>query len=380
MRAHLVAMLVGFSGAAALLLGACLLPDFTVGETETTADAGTDVTEDVTEDTGPDVVIPPVCMRTTYPQPPGGGDAASMPAVVMALHQIDMGDSALEPPGFDLDYTCTCFEGAGDTCSTGSPTPRCDGEGGVDNAASKLFKLVTDNLGDSYFGSEFYSTRAHLGFWTLLIQLSEYNGLPDDPAVDVAIFVSPGMDPGVAPKWDGTDAWPVSSDSLGPSGLTTDPLYVSKGAYVADGVLVASLSTLALRLSGGVETIRVRLAGGVLSGKLTFDNGVHLTSGTIAGRWSETEVFASLASFRGQNGMLICNDAGIIYNGVKARVCSSLDILSDSIQAASSPCDALSLGVGFAADPALLGPPIAAAGETPGCAPDQDPTKDSCPK
>ncbi len=374
MPAHRTAIALGLLGGAAAAFGACLLPEITVAEeTETLPDAG--------PDTGPDAEpdAPPAgCVRATYPPPPGGSDAVSVPDIVVAMHIIDMGEVSPEPPGFDLDFTCTCFEEAGDSCSTKLSKPRCDGPGGVDNAASKLFKLVTDNLGEAYFGSDFYSSRADLGLWSVLFRISGYNGSPNDPNVTVALFVSSGTS-GVTPLWDGTDKWSVSSDSLGPKGDVTDPLYLSDGGYVNDGVLVATLPSVALRLSGSEDTISVHLAGGVVSGQLVFDDlGAHITKGVIAARWSEKEVFASLASFRGPMGTMLCNDGGFVYNSVRANVCSNRDILSDSIQAAATPCDALSLGIGFEADPAMLGDVKMAADPAGACPEGQSPAEDSC--
>lgn len=378
MRARHIAMAACLFSAAAVLPGACLLPEIGISEGEPAPDAGPDAGADADAD-GP---VTTACMRTTYPPPPDPGDGVSVDPIVVALRSIYMGDGADPLPGFDLDFTCTCFEGAGETCTTKNAKPQCDGEGdgqgGVDNAAALLFQLVVDNLGSGYFGSKYYSESAELGGWSLLIRLSDYNGAPNDPAVTVSLFVSPGLEAGMVPVWDGTDAWPISADSVGPAGDVSDPLYVSNGGYVAGGVLVATLPSATIRFSGGASTISVRLRGGVLSGRLVFDAaGARLTEGVLAGRWSEEDVFASLSTFRGQGGLLICTNS-LYYQPVKSRVCSARDILTDAILPASTPCDALSIGIGFEADPAQLGPVVPAAEPTPGCPPESDPVNDFC--
>jgi hypothetical protein len=89
-------------------------------------------------------------------------------------------------------------------------------------------------------------------------------------------------------------------------------------------------------------------------------------------------VFAALSSFRGQGTLTkICKN-DLAYTFVKPRLCSSRDILTDPVQPASSPCDALSFGLGFTADPALLGGVLPAAMPVPVCDPGQDPIDDTC--
>lgn len=372
MRARQKGIAAILPGLTAAALGACLLPEIGITDTDPPDDAGADV---------PDVPdVPTGCMRAFYPPPPNTADGPPLDDIVVAVRSIDMGDGVEAAPGYDLDNMCTCFEDAGETCSTKLSQPRCDGPGGIDNAASELFQLIVDNLGPGYFGSDYYSTAADMGQWSLLIRLSGYNGKPDDPDVTVALFVSSGFE-GTLPVWDGTDAWPISADTVGPAGDTTDPVYVSNGAYVAGGVLVATLPSAEFRFSGSASTIGVRLVGGVLSGKVLVEPaGTRIQDGLIAARWTEKDVFAALSTFRGQGGLKLCNDGGFIYNAVKSRVCSARDILTDPVQPASAPCDALSFGIGFDADPALLGPVVPVVAPTPGCAnPAQDPALDSCP-
>lgn len=372
-------MVAWLLGGASVSLEACLLPEIGVSEkVETTGGAGGTAGAGGTGGTG--AGGPTGCIRATYPPPPTTGDGPSMDDLVVAFHSIDMGDTVgADPPGLDLDFTCTCFEEAGDTCTTGASKPRCDGPGGVDNAGSKLFQLVVDYLGDTYFGSDYYSSSADIGEWSLLVRISGYNGTPDDPEVGVALFVSPGMEMAAVPKWDGTDAWPISDDTVGASGTTDEPIHVSNGAYVAEGTLVATMPSAAINLSGGTSTITVRILGGVISGKLLVEPfGARIEGGVIAARWAVKDVFAALSSYRGPNDSKLCKDGSFVYNAVKSRVCGAQDILTDPLLPASAPCDALSLGIGFTADPALLGPVVPAAVPSDGCPDGQDPADDFC--
>lgn len=366
MRAR--AYLLSTAAAGALLLGlatalqSCVLPQFEVGSLP---DAGSDAP--------PDTGGPPACGKT-YPDPPGGADQPINNTFVVAIRSIDMGEGQTSPPGYDLDHQCTCFNDAGPTCVPRLPT--CDAPDGVDNAAAKLINLITASTG---VGSSYWSTKANEGSWSLLIQISGYNGLPDDPAVDVTIFASPGMGT-LTPKWDGTDAWPVSATSV-EGGDVTKPLFKSAGAYVANKVLVAATPSVGFTVAGTNERITINLTGGVITGTLDDPGtGFRISDGIIAARWHEPDIFAALSSYRSNGGDAFCTDSTIAYNTAKATICNSLDILEDGSGPKSLPCDSLSMGIGFKAEPAKLGavttPPV----PTPGCPMATDPQFDNCSK
>ena len=377
MRASSVAFAVlGLvSGVAALSasVDGCALPGFSLA----VADAGSGPV-----DAGQDATMPPPtpgCMSAQYPDPPGGTDSpTSLGTLVFAMHSIDMGDGA-DTPGYDLDYQCTCFDDAGPTCvgESSQLSTYCDADGGIDSQAAKLFELVEVAVGEGNFGSDFFSAEASEGKWSLLISVSGYSGAPDDPVVQVALYPSPGLP--APPAWDGTDKWPVVSTSVGDGGVN-DPVFKSTGAYVAGGVLVASMPITELTISGGSSTISVKLSSGVLTGNLVEKaGGWSLQNGVIAARWALSDVFKSLSSYRDNNGMPICTNSGFTYTTAKTVVCNDADILVDGTQPKSNPCDALSVGLGFEADPALFGKIADAGAVTDGCSPATDPANDSCP-
>ncbi len=100
----------------------------------------------------------------------------------------------------------------------------------------------------------------------------------------------------------------------------------------------------------------------------------------LAARWPLAEVFHSFSTYRDNNGNPICTDNGLAYSTAKSAICSDADILVDGTQPKSAPCDALSIGLGFTAEPAILGPIADAGAGTPGCPPATDPANDSCGK
>jgi hypothetical protein len=365
-RSHLgsIAAALGVLALAALALESCVLTVYEVGPV-------TDAGPDAPPDSGP---VGPACGKT-YPDPPGGKDSPVASTFVVAIHSIDMGEGEPEPPGYDLDHQCTCVNDAGPTCVP--VIPSCDAADGVDNAAAKLINLVSIATGGGMFGSSYFSSTANGGSWSMLIQVSGYNGQADDPAVDVALFASVGTQ-GVPPKWDGTDAWPVSATSV-LGGDVTKPIITSKGAYVSNHVLVAAVPSVPITIAGAHEQITITMSAGVVTGTLQSQgNGWHISDGIIAARWYEPDIFTALSSYRDNNGKPFCTDAPITYNTAKATICNSLDILKDGSGPKSLPCDSLSMGIGFKADPAILGVVLLPPAPAPGCPAPTDPKNDHC--
>jgi hypothetical protein len=261
--------------------------------------------------------------------------------------------------------------------STYCDQPAGSGNEGIDNQAAKLFQLIELPVGQSVFGSSVFSLQADSGAWSILIRVDGYNGLPDDPEVDVSLFPSGGL--GKKPAWDGNDTWPVVSTSVGDAGTST-PLFHSNGAYVSQGTLVATMPTSEMTIhGGGLDTITVRLTAGVLTARLVQINGLwHMQGGVIAARWALTDVFKAIGSYRDNNGAPICTSQVPTYTIAKQAICQDADILVDGTQPKSAPCDALSIGLGFTADPAVLGAVVDAGALSPGCPTGTDPSTDSC--
>jgi len=354
-----------FSLAAAGMEG-CVLPSFEYDPLK--PDAGDDAPSDAPE------AGPPGCGKT-YPDPPGGADQPINNTFVLAFRSIDLGEGAASPPGYDLDHQCTCINGVGPSCV--SLQNHCDAPDGVDNASAQLISLVQLGLGAGIFGSSYFSTKANEGNWSLLLQVSNYNGLADDPSVDVAMYPSPGM-VGMMPTWNGTDAWPISATCV-MGGDPQKPLFASKGAYVTSHVLVAAMPSVALTISGGVETITFHLTGGVVTGTLSGPPGhLQITDGVMAARWQAQDIFNALSSYRGPDSKPICTDIGFTYQTAKTAICNGLDILADASGAKSLPCDSLSMGLGFRAEEALLGAVTAPPQPSAGCSPATDPANDHC--
>jgi hypothetical protein len=318
---------------------------------------------------------------------------------VVAVRSIDLGEGQPNAEvGLDLDLTCSC-QGEGPTCTPlNDAGPRCDGPDGRDNAALRIFNVLSSAFGSDAFGSDFYSQQSETGGWSLLMRIRGYNGQPDDDRVRFDWYITTSFalgNPGQQPAWGGNDEWPVSSTSLYPiadAGMEAGtPLdggtydlegvkYTDSNAYVSGGVLVAALPEAELVLAGSINTISVKVSGGFVVAPIEpvpgVGDGFALRDGTLVGRWRVEEVFRSISSFRDNDGMPYCT-TGLFYSAGKKQFCASADIL-DSPGSPTSPCDALSLGIKFQTHPAKLGTILDPAPPTPGCDPASDPANDSC--
>ena len=336
------------------------------------------------------------CVSDRWPDPPAmPGSDTSVSEIVVAVRSVDFGEEDLSngpTVGYDLDQRCTCA-GDGDSCQEPAfaTADHCDGPGGVDNAVAQLFAAAS--IFNSDLTSANQSARAESGAWTLLIRVRGYNGEANDDRVDVTLLPSPGLDahgcaPGVA-AWDGNDAYPVDSTALigtpttGPdtcnevTGLTFEEArYRDSQAYVTEGRLVASLPDASLVLSGSNSQTSLKLVGGFISGDLSQQGtSWHINNGVLAGRWRLEDFFVTLSTLTSSDDP-ICTDHPL-YSALKNAICSYPDIGS-TLGGPSAPCDALSFGMGFEAEPAQLGIIWQGAGTLNNCPPATDPSNDNC--
>jgi hypothetical protein len=156
------------------------------------------------------------------------------------------------------------------------------------------------------------------------------------------------------------------------------PLYFDDAAYVSGGYLVASLPTSAIIFSSAQSAVPLKITAGFVVAKIVDMGaaGIQLDEGVIAGRWKMEDIFQTLSQYRDQGGMPICTD-NALYGLVKSKFCDVLDIFS-SVGTPTVACDSVSLGIGFTAFPAVLGPIVDPPAATPGCPMATDPASDGC--
>lgn len=338
------------------------------------------------------------CALATAPPKPSAPDGPDVATLVLAVDSLRLDDDATVdaggdplPEGLDLDGVCTCP--GPESCtppaqlSSTAQKARCDGDGGRDNAAGRLFATFAG------LSPTFRATRLResirRGGATILLVLSHYNGTRNDPSVTVSAFLSPGIedlraDGGAAvPRFDGTDRWTVSPASLigGETLLGVDcdtqptclPLYADRDAYVNDGALVARLDFPVGVTEGFVLLIQSATVVGTLAGSGATTT---LTKAQAAGRVSTKSILVGLGTLQDpfSSGYMCKNNP--TYLNVKKTICASADVAADPrADRTAAPCDALAAAVGFSASPAHLGVVFAPTKKSNEC----DGATDQCP-
>jgi len=352
--------------------------------------SGVEDFEVVTGDTGPDAGVggaAPACGHATVPAPPTTDSPGNDIDFTVAVRTIDLGEDNVTtptpPPGLDIDGLCSC-QGEGASCTypkKATAEDYCDYDLGLDNAAARVFYRLRTGAGVEKFGSAYFNEAAEQGRWSLLLRVRDYNGEANDTQVTVAIYEAGDllMSQPTGPTWDGSDAWPVSSASLMNGDLNT-PVDVDVNAYVTDHVLVASVPAMTIRFQGSLGFFIVKSQATTISATIQEAGGAfRLVQGVAAGRWRTQDVLFAMDELS-SNGATqpFCNDGGFFYEAFKSILCQSADTLS-ALGSPKEPCDAISFGMAFTADPASLGAIYNPPPSMTMCPPGQRPSEDACP-
>jgi len=369
---------LGALSAAAALLGVaawvgCSIydPSLLLPAPEASTDAAD--TGPVTVEAGTDAdAAPPPCPEVFPPTKPAADDPsdAGDQAFVVALHTLDLGirtDGGAPPLfGYDLDQVFTCCDGGPSSCTPPVVGNHCDESAGRDNSGGQLIANLA-LLDPTVFNATTISERLQDGVYSLLIQIQSYNGQPNDTQVVAAIYASDGLETvgDAAPppaKWDGTDVWSVDQAFVlsGGNGSPIVPTDYDAHAYVSNGTLVMQVNFPLSLGTTSTGAITIALTGGVITAQLepAGDGTFHLTNGQVAGRWNVSSVLAAAQSLT-LAGQSIC-PGSTLYGNIKEQICTAADIATTpTADNTGAACDALSIGLGFTADPAHMGNVVA---------------------
>jgi hypothetical protein len=283
---------------------------------------------------------------------------------------------ASDDVGYDLDGVATC-PGPGSCVSASDvdPTAGCDGPLGRDNAFLRMLERLNAASLDNGVASSFQ--RGNAG---LVVRVSRYNGGRNDAEVEVQIFPSLGTQAGLAdggapdpdggatlPRFDGTDFWSVSADSLRnapPAGTPCDqgqcdPVGRDTTAYVSDGVLVSKLDVPLLLADLGPKAF-LDIRGGYAIARLERGTNGQFTleNGQVIGRLEPETTLKALARADdpfSANGSRICENL-LSLNIVRQVACQFLDIaVSPQQDNQGTKCSGTSVALLFRAVPARLG-------------------------
>ncbi len=173
-----------------------------------------------------------------------------------------------------------------------------------------------------------------------------------------------GGDLGMAPKFDGTDQWPVLSTLLNnPTSLDGGSKVSFASSYVTNNTWVSGSKgnvTLALTISG--FTLSLVIANAVITLNL---NAGHTggTQGIIAGVLATDQLTTQLQQVAGSFDPTLCS--GPTIESILSQITQASDILADGTQDPTQPCTGISIGLGFDAEVVQLGPIMAPAAPKP---------------
>jgi hypothetical protein len=318
---------------------------------------------------------PNACHHASPNPPPAvqnaGGDIEFTAVVIDAQYGdgVDAnGKANFLSQGYDLDGLCTGPNGpASCTPPAWVGYPETDGTDGRDNGVGRMFSAQNALFGLTLVSSDYLSPLVNSGEHAPngIIRVRGYNGFHEDDQVEVDWFVAlaPAAqgDGSFAPKFDGSDVWPLDADTL--DGTTDDgaprSLYRDTAAYVSAYQLVAHFPRVQIPLANiyfeahdviltsqitETATTATMLKNGILAGTIpmaTFLDVIPLTAAAITGQTS------------------LCRDSPL-YPDIKHFICVADDSPLD--RPSGGECDAGSFGIAFATAPVVLGssgpPPV----------------------
>jgi hypothetical protein len=297
----------------------------------------------------------------------------------------DAGTSKL---GYDLDKVWTGCSGGGPDGSVGPESCKAavigathpDDNQGRDDYSVKLL-LALAAFDSAQFNATTVSQRLQNGTYSVLLQILHYNGTPNDTSVSVGLYASNGVEGDAGAKWNGQDTWTIDDVFVVSDAGPILPNHFDAFAYVSGGTLVMKVNFPLSLGASSAGSFTISLADGHITGQVVpAGNGTYaLANGQITGRWNISDLLSAVQEVTVSSATL-CPGSNY-YNLLKGEACQYADIMTDPTQDLTGmKCDALSFGMGYTADPALMGSIVPTPQHPSPCYPDGGaPTPDKCP-
>jgi hypothetical protein len=284
----------------------------------------------------------------------GGSPAACVEpeGTLLAASKIYWGDklpdgassaNAWKQYGFDIDGLVTTVTST-DVCKPaagGSVTGQSDGNAGIDNSFGSNIVPMLSGVAVNF--SEEANSAITTGQFTFMLQLAGLTA--GDTASPVPTGYYAGAPMGESPKFDGTDCWPVSSESLSapPDLATTKASFPT--ASVASNVWSSNgTAEVFLLLPAGGVTMELHIHHARFSAILDADH-AGATLGLIGGVIDREELVQAVADLAGAFSPDLCT--GTTVESIKNQIRQAADILKDGTQDPTKECDGISIGLGF---------------------------------
>jgi hypothetical protein len=293
------------------------------------------------------------------PMKPGDGAAS----VTFAISKLYLGDTDPDGTpdkangwkkfGYDLDGKISTATST-DLCKPrNNAAPKDvypDGDDGIDNSFGK--RILPIILGIAMDAPKKINDGITGGQFTIILDMQKLGTGTDYNPIVTNLFA--GGDLMAAPKFDGTDMWPVRPE------LLKDGMTIASGSkvsfptsYVAGNTWVSgSKGSINLALSVSGFSLDLTISSALVSLQL---DAAHKkgTRGVIAGVLATDVLTGELQKVAGAFDPSLCTGATI--QSIITQIEQASDIMVDGPQDPTKPCDGISIGLGFDADIIQLG-------------------------
>jgi hypothetical protein len=309
----------------------------------------------------------------TPPSRPSGPATTSTARKVFAVRKLLLGDTdrtgkpdarGWAKIGYDLDGVHTKKDGEGSCKAPGGGRDIIDGQNGIDNAFGSKILETLKLIPDLAEPSKSLSDQIEAGGFTILLDTT---GLPDGAnatatGLSAQLFAAGdfgGDDDNLKPSWGGSDDWPVFRELLGDGQTIASGSKVKfNDAYITDGRWVSG-GRGEVRLSIAFDAVSLDLS--IREAVITADYGNNkLSNGTIAGIVKVQELLDGISKVVGRFSTSACPGSNL-FNTITTTIQAAADIRADG--AKGGECDAISIGIGFEAEPAAVPTKVAPQGE-----------------
>jgi hypothetical protein len=271
--------------------------------------------------------------------------------------------------GYDLDGKIS-LSNSNDLCkprSNASPSNVYpDGNDGIDNSFGKNVLPILLGI-QSDFSYNVNQTILD-GSFTALLDLEKLGADADYNPIHARFYH--GSDLGKPPSFDGSDAWPIAPE------LLVDPADVGSAkfqfpqSYLANDIWVSGAKgSVLLKFEFAWGSFMVPIQSAYVSMELDATH-TSAKNGTIAGVLGTEAFLGALKEFFQGFDPAFCDPNNPTMKAILTQIEQASDILQDGTQDPSKTCDGISIGLGFDAAAAKLGPiaPPAMVGPDP-CTP-----------
>jgi hypothetical protein len=269
--------------------------------------------------------------------------------------------------GFDVDGLvstkdstdlCKPIQGA----AAGKVYP--DGDAGIDNSFGKNVLPIIASLASDPTATINSSITA--GEFTLLVELEGLTAAADAPDVTGKLFSGSTM--ASQPKFDGTDCWPVTAESLTDANDIESATALFPMSTLASNHFESASAgtTVSMTFSLGGLPFTLTIHEARIAMDLDADH-QGAQSGQIGGVLDTEELVAALKTAAGSFDPSLCS--GSTFENIANQFRQASDILADGTQDPNQDCNGISIGIGFRAKAAKLGGVAAPVQPNDPCAP-----------